>query len=90
MKIRELLSDESKWTQKHLARDADSNPVIPQDDTAVSFCLMGAMDRCYPHNRDNHRVYRKVAREVEQVGTWNDAPDRTFADVQALVTRLDI
>jgi hypothetical protein len=45
--IRELLSDESKWTRYTLSRDAAGTTVDPLDDDAVSFCVMGACCRVY-------------------------------------------
>lgn len=44
-KLRELLSDESKWTQRTMARDAENNCVPLASKDACKFCLVGALDK---------------------------------------------
>lgn len=88
MKIRELLTDESKWTQGTLAEDAKGNRVSVLSPNASSFCLVGAVVRCYDKTTD---VVDRIAREVnDEVTNWNDADGRTFEEVKALVEWLDI
>lgn len=47
MKIRELLADESKWCQGHLALDETGNLCNPLDKHACRWCLVGAFIKCY-------------------------------------------
>ena len=42
-KVRELLSDESQWCQRALARDKDGFPMLPEEQGAVQYCLNGAV-----------------------------------------------
>lgn len=44
-KLRELLSDESKWTKLTMARDAENNCVPLASSEACKFCLVGALDK---------------------------------------------
>lgn len=55
MKVRELLSDESKWVKGCLAQTSDGRThkpdglAIPADDPdAIRWGLMGAIEKCYP------------------------------------------
>ena len=47
MKVKELLSDESKWTKGVLAKDSYGCDCPPTDPDASCFCLLGAIDKCY-------------------------------------------
>lgn len=94
LKIRELLSDESKWTQGSEAKGVDGFEVSSRGPHAVRFCLIGAMERCYGLLADDEYMHILERIMVDagsgDIAHWNDAPERTFADVRALVERLDI
>jgi hypothetical protein len=47
MKVRELLSDESKWCKGPLAVDKEGRQTTPKSPTACKWCLWGAILRCY-------------------------------------------
>lgn len=44
-KLRELLSDESKWTQTALARNKNNQIVAIASPEACKFCLIGGLDK---------------------------------------------
>lgn len=44
VKARELLSDESRWTQMSSARDRSGRHECVYSEKAVRFCLLGAID----------------------------------------------
>lgn len=44
-KLRDVLSDKSKWTQRAMARDADDACVAVNSKKACKFCLVGALDK---------------------------------------------
>lgn len=101
MKVREFLTDESKWTQDSLARDSEGNGLSKSNDPkATSWCLAGAIQYCY--GTDWPRTYSRVddyivgflsdqyEYEYDNLEDWNDAESTTFADVKALVEKLDI
>lgn len=46
---RELLSDPNKWTKKTMARDATGKHVSAKDDSAVCWCMAGAIEKCDDH-----------------------------------------
>lgn len=88
MKIRELLSDESKWTKGVASRDSNGNEVPYSSLLATCWCLLGACCRCY--DDDFLAVRDKIQSEITWMPTWNDAPERTFKEVKELVDRLDV
>jgi hypothetical protein len=98
MKIRELLTDESTWTQGAHGRDINGFAVNLSEvsrPTTQRFCILGAARRCYGLGAqgDAAMVAIKVGLGfggLEDVAIWNDHPTRTFDDVKALVERLDI
>jgi len=97
MKVRDLLTDESKWTKHVYALDAKKNPLAdPLNPNAVCWCLGGAIEKCYPILAERLAIYTRITQRVkpEEVGSyvhrWNDTVGRTFAEVRALVEELDI
>lgn len=91
MKIKELLTDASKWTQGTFARDKKGNIVSVNDNSAVSWCLGGAMHKCYPDDVDYYKIKNLVSNcIVTSIPDWNDDLNRTFANVRDLVQKLDI
>jgi hypothetical protein len=90
MKVRELLSDESKWTKGYVARDIQGYPVLNfRDGRACSWCLVGAIRYCYSMY-DPIWIKVKVKLGCSVISEWNDTPGRTFAEVKALVEELDL
>jgi hypothetical protein len=90
MKVRELLDKPEKWTKGWWARDSKGRMVI-FDTTAVSWCLVGAIEECYSYS-ERRAIDLKVqeALLVSRIDIWNDAPERTFEDIKDLVEKLDI
>ena len=98
MKIRELLSDESKWTKGADARDCDGTPAHPYSEKAVCWSLVGAIQKCYGPILPLNKIYNKILLSLglehlvgggsTNVNRWCFA--RTFAEVKELVERLDI
>jgi hypothetical protein len=86
------------WTQGAYAKDVNGTPVGYAGDDAACFCSLGAIFNAYeklrPANdeikdyRDLANAYglaRRVLEETtgEYVPSWNDAPNRTVAEVLA-------
>lgn len=91
MKIKELLSDQSKWCQKHCALDIYGRPAESISREAVCWCLFGAMRRCYCSDDKFGEIWTRIEIAIGQSAThWNDHQNRTFDDVKALVERLDV
>ncbi len=99
MKVSDLLTDASRWTQGAYGRDTNGAPMSIESPLAVCWCLVGALWRCYRTdvqgsssdviaNDAERRVTTRIG--VMSMMAWNDAPDRTFADVHALIEALDL
>jgi hypothetical protein len=48
VKVKDILSDDSKWTKGVGARDAFGNRCSPSSPDAVKFCILGAIELAYP------------------------------------------
>ena len=91
MKIKQLLATEKNWCKGSFAQDAQGNTVSSHETTATAWCLVGAARQCYPELERSFILRQiKEARSMRDVGTWNDAPERTFEEVKRLVEALDV
>ena len=83
MKINELLNAPEKWTKGALAKDNEGQAVLPNDPRAESWCVLGALYKCGVRDKS---VFRALV--GEKLIAWNDHPDRTFKDVQRVISQL--
>jgi hypothetical protein len=102
MKTYELLEDPKSWTQRDSAIDAIGLPVSVQDPSACSFCIIGALYRCYPDAskdemgskmsriQDQIRALDPLNRPVYSIPEWNDSPKRTHAEVIAVLKAANV
>lgn len=93
MKVHELLTDEKKWTQNSNAKDKNNYKINPLNDNAVSWCLIGAVIKCYDKKPIDIRA--KIIQKLEEsiktrLYLWNDTPGRTFNEVRELCINLDV
>ena len=73
------------WTKGELARDAAGNSVTPDSAEAVCWCPVGAIhaSTLIGHERFCARHVIVNAIDSLNIGGWNDAPERTHAEVLA-------
>ena len=92
MKIRELLSNETKWTKGANARNRSTCPCDPCSPDAVSWCLYGAFLACYRADEVEFPIDVLLRSEMGLVNAikLNDEPTTTFEDIKVLVEKLDI
>jgi hypothetical protein len=93
MKVKDFLDNPEQWTKGCWARDANGESVTYFDHRAVSRCLAGWVNWCYLGDyKERDSAWDKIDREIGAACTalWNDAPERTFEDVKALVEKLDV
>lgn len=93
MKIQELLSSPEKWTKGLNAKDKQNNCVSPWSENAVCWCIYGAILKCYSESlKTTEEMVEKAtyASGWQVLSAWNDAPERTFEEVKALIEKLDI
>jgi len=92
MKVKDLLTDESKWTQNVNARTEDGSPCEPKSTNATQWCLFGALCKCYKDHNEFTDMVHRIQKHTghDPITTWNDVKHRTFADVSAIITALNI
>lgn len=96
MKIKELLSSESKWTQGSFAKNTRDENVVAKDPSAVKWCLFGAIDKCYSGTDEFLSITHKTVKEIENITRghlnsitiFNDFA--IFENIKNLVEKLDI
>lgn len=88
--VDELFSDESKWTQHSFAREKCGLPTLTDDPEAETYCLVGAIRKCYDFVRQKD-IVDLIQKELNgPILSWNDNPKRKFEEVKALVKRLNV
>lgn len=96
MKAYELLSDESKWARRSYAYAEDGSPCDPRWKGACSWCVLGALEKCYSDPADicGGREYiqqvGKLRDVVGNISQWNDSRLTTYENVVETLRRLDI
>ena len=85
---RELISKPEAWTKRSYARSAGGDPVVPYSPKAACWCVSGAISIS---GRDitvrwaaRDAILFAAGTSVMDVPTWNDAPERTHAEVLAV------
>ena len=85
---RALIDSPEKWTKHYEARDADGNETWYGDDRAVCWCAFGALFKAgwyQPSLSDAVEALETVVGRI--IDEWNDAPERTNAEVLAAFDR---
>lgn len=93
MKLKELFTDESKWTKGAQARDKEGKPCNIFSSNAVCWSLTGGMTKCYPNFLRFTDVRTKIFNhlgKIETIQSWSDHILTTFQDIKNLVEELDI
>jgi hypothetical protein len=91
MKVYELLATPDKWTKGHLATDDMGDSVGEYSPSACRWCLIGAVFKCYGNFAERDPIVAAINRKTGPFPSqWNDAPERTHAEVLALCKELDI
>jgi hypothetical protein len=101
MKVKELLSEESKWTTGVLAKNGDGYDCSPTDPDASCFCLLGAIDKCYDGFDSKKdlaiiKLKRAISRHTNAIivipmtiSTFNDH-HASFEDIKKVLEIADI
>ena len=94
MKVYELLSNESRWTRRAYARDAQGNMCKANDPDAQSWCIIGGVYKCYTGISlldAEHRLLSTLpAQNTYQVAEWQDDPRVMFEMVRELLIAADV
>ena len=92
MKVKELLSDKKRWTQRGLAKNAKGREVHYDDPQAFSFSLLGAILKCYPGD-SCVGVIESVFQSCPWIGEMpfeSFCSTLTYGEVMKVVKTLDI
>ena len=97
MKVKELLTDESKWTRGANARDSMGHSIPSTDPDAKCWCLQGAINFCYrgPLIRYKDEAIERAYKTVQEhyrtpsLFTFNDR-QATFEDIKKVIELADI
>jgi hypothetical protein len=86
---RELLSAPERWTKEAFARDSPGELAGAQGRDAVCWCLDGALMRSVGGTPGRSAVLQLLSRaaQIDNIWTWNDAPERTHAEVLAVLDK---
>lgn len=86
-----IFNHPSLWTKGAFARDGHGYQVASASPEATCWCLTGALGLNWPYLKDIPPEAVKVLkpRVGVSISGWNDAEDRTFADVRALAEDFD-
>ena len=94
--IADLLSSPERWTQRSAARNQAKEATWPNDASACCWCLWGAIQRIYGIGYMMDDIVARIHRHLESrdehryITYWNDAPERQYEEVKALVEELKI
>jgi hypothetical protein len=99
--IKELYNnDSSRHVKNKLAEGNDRKfGVWPHDEDSVRWCIRGAAIKCYDKSNwticKSNDVMLKIAdylgvSGIDDVIAWNNAPERTFEEINKVVTELNI
>ncbi len=83
MKPSELLDSEEKWCKGSNAKDENGIAVIPESPRAIKWCLVGAVYKTRPFDTVWEDIEKLRAHLGLVISDYNDAPERTFAEVRA-------
>lgn len=95
MKPSELLAKPESWTQGCRARDMSGKQVLPYDPCAVSFCIIGALQRCYGNqsvylSSTGQKYHNAILSNITtDVSVFNDAAGRKHKEVLALLQTVE-
>ena len=93
--VADLLADESRWCKEAVAMTTVGQRTWSGDEDACRWCLYGAVFKVYPE-RNFVGILEKLTQEIGcdiklgSLGRWNDAPERTHAEVLELVRKAGV
>ena len=90
------------YFKNELGEDLPGRPYSFEKTPNAKACLLGGLWVCYPDEVDQNRVCELLvdrldlslldeeSDSISMLSRWNDVPERTFADIKALIEELDV
>lgn len=88
--VAELLEDPARWTKGSGARDGSGRPVVCNAKEAVTWCILGGAGKIHGDLTCEVRAALQDVTKAFYISDWNDAPERTHAEVLAAVREAGI
>lgn len=93
MQIKELLNKRSRWCQGTFARSKTQRPVNCNSRSAVSWCLIGALNHCYRPGTPEREtalvaLLKALPRNCTGIPRFNDT--QPFTKIKALLKRANV
>ena len=88
MKAWQLLDSPEKWTQYEWARGSNGEKAS-ETYPPVCWCIFGAVKDCYS-GISFKSPWVRLQNKLDNPVKWNDAPERTYEEVYAVLKELDI
>jgi hypothetical protein len=95
--ITKLLNGGRAWCRKAGAMDRQGRPCSTRSPLAVKWCLMGALENTFRDERNRAAARLRLldgipenSFAINRVVTWNDAPERTWPQVAALLKNVGL
>jgi hypothetical protein len=93
MKVSTLLRVKKNWCQHTSARNASGIAVEVDSSSAKSFCLIGAIRRCYGSTGpENRRAVGRIRQAIRVfaggpclIAEFNDSPVTTFSQIKKVI-----
>lgn len=90
MKVKDLITNRSRWCKHYYAKDRQGNSVKPDSPFAARFCLWGGLMRCYPNDAARARARAKLQEVIGMPIThFNDAVAK-FPDVRRALEKANV
>lgn len=91
MRVREFLTEDI-WCQGWTAKDAKGNDCHVNSDDARSFCLLGALIRCYPDSLERQKAQDRYASLIrilhkKRIKDFNDTAE--WSEIEHIVNTVD-
>lgn len=91
--LQALLSGPERWTKGADARDRTGKMRDAESAQACCWCIGGALDKLSNYRSDLAQIMHEAIGDEPGKPTllcdWNDDPSRTFADIQALMAKME-
>lgn len=90
IKIKETINTPNKWCKGFYATNKNGKPVLVNDDTALCFCISGAMDKVIFYYPDKIKIHNKLFFTLNlnmNLTIFNDSSETTHQDVMDLIDK---